>query len=60
MLKFNVYRPSGHARWTDEQGRELIGYKTIEKVGVVEAASVKEAFAKARSIKDPAPILQQI
>lgn len=59
-MKFNVYRPVGNARWLDEQGKEVQGYKTIEKVGTVEAPNVTAAFAKARSYKDPSPILEQV
>lgn len=57
-MKFNVYRPVGNARWTDEDGRELTGYKTIERVFQVEASNAVEAIAKARSLKDPAPIVE--
>lgn len=58
-MKFNVYRPVGTTRWIDEdQGRELTGYKTIEKVFQVEAADVASAIKKARSLKDPAPIVE--
>lgn len=57
-MKFNVYRPVGNATWKDESGKEIQGYRTIEKVGEVEAKTLRLAFAKARSYKDPAPILE--
>lgn len=57
-MKFNVFRPVGNAYWKDETGKEIQGYRTIEKVGEVEAVSLQAAFAKARSWRDPAPILQ--
>lgn len=57
-MKFSVFRPVGNATWKDKAGKEIQGYRTIEKVGEVEAPTLKAAFAKARSYKDPAPILE--
>lgn len=57
-MKFTVWRPTGETKWTDEEGRRHIGFETIKPVKVVEAATLSEAFAKARNLRDPSPILQ--
>lgn len=57
-MKFKVFRPVGNASWTDEKGIKWQGFATIAHVKTVEAKTLAEAFAKARSGFDPSPILQ--
>lgn len=59
-MKYVVYRPVGNVRCHDEDGKEVMGYKTIEPVFEVEAPSAQAAIIKARSLKDPAPIVQEV
>jgi hypothetical protein len=59
-MKFQVYRPAGEAKWVDDEGRRWVGFETIKPVGIIEAADFQQAFAQAKSWRDPAPILEPV
>ena len=59
-MKFAIYRPFGNAHWNDDEGRKWYGYESIEPARVIEAADAQDAINKARSYRDPAPIVEAL
>lgn len=60
-LIFNVFRPAGETSWQDAMtGKTLYGWAGLALVKTIEAETPEAAFAAARSVRDPSPILQPV